>query len=137
MQELDLQCRHLREGEVDMINDWLEGWGKNRLDPKMYPKTGLVVYNENDGTAIYAGFVWIPESSNMAMIGFITRNPFYKVRIPQGLRKEFLQKLIVYCKELGKDVVITWTDNKFLVNDFKELGLAETSNKCSELIAKI
>ena len=136
MQELDLQCRYLGTGEAEMANDWLEGWGKIRLDVDMYPETGLVLYNAVDGVPIYMGFVWIPETSNMAMIGFITRNPFYKAKLPKGLRKEFNQRLVTYCKELGKKVVITWTDNPFLVSDFKELGLVETSNKCSELIGK-
>ena len=137
MQGLELYCRYLQEGDKEITNEWLEGWGKNRLDERMYPDTGLVMYNKEDGVSVYAGYVWIPETSNMAMIGFITRNPFYKNKLPKGIRKEFCNKLISLCKELGKTTVITWTDNKFLVGDFKEIGLAETSDSCSELIANI
>ena len=102
----------------------------------MYPDTGLVLYNEEDDRPIYAGFVW-KSNSKMAQIGFITRNPFYKIKLPKDTRKEFLKALIDYCKELGFEYLITWAENPLLVKDFKEIGLVESSNQCTELIAKI
>ena len=122
--------------DIPIVNNWLYEWGLNRLDENMYPNDGLIMEDDNKNS-IYAGFIWIPNSSNMAMIGFITRNPNYKKKLPKGLRTKFVSKLIARCKELGKSIVITWTDNPFLVADFKEIGLIETSNNCSELIAKI
>ncbi|MDR2207177.1 MAG: hypothetical protein LBE36_13595 [Flavobacteriaceae bacterium] len=137
MKQEDLCYRWLNAGDAEMVNDWLKGWKKNSLDVGMYPETGLVLFNQTDETPVYAGFVWIPNTSNMAMIGFVTRNPFYKKKLPKNTREKFLNMLIWLCKELGKEYVITWTDNQALVSDFKKLGLTETSNKCSELLAKI
>lgn len=137
MQKLNPQYRILEDSDKDLANEWLKGWKLNELEREMYPDNGLVLYNSEDNTPIYIGFIWIPETSNMAMIGFITRNPFYKVKLPKGLRKEFVSELRWECKRLGKSVVISWTDNSHLVQDFKELEFAETSNRCSELIQKI
>lgn len=136
MQRLELRYRQLEEGDIDNVNSWLQGWKLNPLPKGMYPNTGLVLYNEEDDYPIYAGFVW-KSNSKMAQIGFITRNPFYKVKLPKDTRKEFLKALIDYCKELGFEYLITWAENSLLVNDFKEIGLVESSNQCSELIAKI
>lgn len=136
MQRLKLQCRLLEEGDVDKVNAWLQGWKLNPLPKGMYPDTGLILYNEEDDQPIYAGFVW-KSNSKMAQIGFITRNPFNKAKLPRDTRKEFLLSLIDYCKELGFEYLITWAENPLLVKDFKEIGLVESSNHCSELIAQI
>lgn len=136
MQRLKLQYRKLEDGDIDMVNSWLLGWKLNPLPKGMYPETGLILYNDEDDESIYAGFVW-KSNSKMAQIGFITRNPEYKVKLPKDTRKEFLKALIDYCKEMGFEYLITWAENPLLVKDFKEIGLVETSNRCSELIAKI
>jgi len=101
----------------------------------MYPDTGLVMYNKHTLKPLYMGFIWIPETSNMAMIGFITRNPSYS-GAPKEARKKLIEALREECKRLGKSVIITWAENPQLVKDFKDLQFAETSAKCSELIQK-
>ena len=136
MQMLNLRYRKLEDGDIDEVNSWLLGWKLHALPKGMYPDTGLVLYNTDDDEPIYAGFVW-KSNSKMAQIGFITRNPFYKAKLPRDTRKEFLKALIDYCKELGFEYLITWAENPLLVKDFKEIGLVESSNHCTELIAKI
>lgn len=136
MQRLKLQYRKLEDGDIDEVNSWLLGWKLPALPKGMYPDTGLVLYNTDDDESVYAGFVW-KSNSKMAQIGFITRNPFYKAKLPRDTRKEFLKALIDYCKELGFEYLITWAENPLLVKDFKEIGLVESSNHCTELIAKI
>lgn len=136
MQRLNIQCRYLEEGDIDNVNSWLQGWKLNPLPKEMYPDTGLILYNTENEEPIYAGFVW-KSNSKMAQIGFITRNPFNKVKLPKDTRKEFLKALIDYCKEMGFEYLITWAANPLLVKDFKEIGLVESNNHCSELIAKI
>ena len=136
MQMLNLQYRLLEEGDIDNVNSWLQGWKLHALPKGMYPDTGLILYNTENEEPIYAGFVW-KSNSKMAQIGFITRNPFYKTKLPKDTRKEFLKALIDYCKEMGFEYLITWAENPLLVKDFKEIGLVESSDNCSELIAKI
>ena len=141
MQKEDLDLRYIQEGDTLMANEWLKGWKHkgtplNPLPIAMYPSTGLVLFNKEDETPIYIGFVWM-SNSKMAQIGFVTRNPFYKKKIPLGIRKSFLESLVRYCKDLGYDYVITWAENKFLIEDFKAMGMVETSNQCSELLGKI
>ena len=133
---LELHTRYLEKGDIQLAGDWLEGWKLTRIAKGMYPDRGLVLYNKEDGEPIYMGFIWT-SNSQMFMIGFVTRNPFYKVKLPKGVRKEFLWELIKYGEQLGYSYVSTWAEDKGLVNDFKELGLTETSNNVSELFARL
>ena len=133
---MELYIRYLEHGDIDEVGKWLQGWGKTPIEKGMYPTRGLVMYDRDSGNSVYMGFVWSSDSE-MAMIGFVTRNPFFKTKIPSGIRKEFLHKLIIYAKQLGFKYVCTWAESQFLVNDFKEIGLIETSDKCSELLAKL
>lgn len=132
----DLLCREITEGDVRTVQQWLEGWGMHPIEAGMYPSTGLLLYEKKKLTPIYMGFVWT-SNSRMAQVGFITRNPFFKEKLPRGVRKDFVLGLIQYTKDLGYEYVITWTDNSFLVGDFKALGMTETSNRCSELIGRL
>ena len=131
---MSFQTRELRESNADalMANEWLVGWEFNPLPIELYPSTGLAMLSE-DGEAVYVGFVWT-SNSGMAQIGFVTRNPFIKTKLPKDTRKQFLHELKEYAHSLGYPYVITWTENKNLVGDFIDLGFRETSNKCSELI---
>ena len=122
--------RELKSGDAEMANEWLSGWRYNPLPIQMYPDSGLVLVNSKN-IPVYVGFVW-KSNSSLAQLGFITRNPNVK-KLPKDTRKDFLQQLKDYAHSLGFEFVITWTENKFLVNDFVELGFRETSNKCSEL----
>lgn len=123
--------RELQNGDAEMANEWLSGWRYNPMPIQMYPDSGLVLVNSKN-IPVYVGFVW-KSNSSLAQLGFITRNPNVK-KLPKDTRKDFLQQLKDYAHSLGFEFVITWTENKFLVNDFVELGFRETSNKVSELI---
>lgn len=115
-----------------MANEWLAGWRLQALPIGMYPDKGLVLLDE-ESNPVFVGFVWT-SPSEMAMLGFITRNPLAK-KLPKDTRKRFCKSLDEYARlELGFKYISTWTENKGLVNDFKELGFRETSNQCSELI---
>lgn len=131
---MSFPTRELRESNADaeMANEWLGGWKFNPLPIELYPSTGLVM-SSDDGNSIYVGFVWT-SNSGMAQIGFVTRNPFYKAKLPKETRKQFLHELKEYAHSLGYPYVITWTENKNLIGDFVDLGFRETSNKVSELI---
>lgn len=133
---MDIKLRFISAEDIPTVSKWLEGWGKTPIAEGMYPDTGLVLYDEESNNDIYMGFVWL-SNSRMAQIGFITRNPFFKTKLPKDTRINFLKDLIVYAKDLGKEYVITWAKDKFLVEDFKKIGLTESSNTCSELIGKI
>ena len=128
-----LKTKFIESKDLKRINNWLVGWKLNKLPLGMYPTTGLILYNEEDGEGIYSGFVFM-SNSQMAQVGFITRNPYYKKKIKPNVRKEFIVCLVDYAKELGYKHIISWAENKFLVNDFKDLGFSETSNSVSELI---
>ena len=131
---MSFPTRKLREASADaeMANEWLIGWKFNPLPIELYPTTGLAMLSE-DGVPIYLGFVWT-SNSGMAQIGFVTRNPFNKTKLPEDTRRQFLYELKEYAHSLGYPYVITWTENKNLVTDFIDLGFRETSDKCSELI---
>ena len=131
---MSFSTRELREHNTDaeMANEWLGGWNYNPMPIELYPTTGLVMFAE-DGNPVYVGFVWT-SNSGMAQLGFITRNPFYKNKLPKDTRKDFLLRLKEYAHSLGYPYVITWTENKNLISDFIDLGLRETSNSVSELI---
>ena len=122
--------RELKPGDIAMANQWLGGWRKLPLPARMYPDSGLVLLNDEE-TPVFIGFVW-KTNSGLAQLGFITRNPFVR-KLPKDTRKRFLKTLMEYAQELGYEYVMTWAENRLLVDDFKEIGLRETSNRCSEL----
>ncbi|MDV3882905.1 hypothetical protein CMU04_06180 [Elizabethkingia anophelis] len=132
---MELELREIESVDIPVVNNWLKQWKLNKLDEGMYPDTGLVLQDAFTKEGIYMGFVWC-SNSKMAMIGFITRNPNYKNKLPKQTREKFIADLSSYSRGLGFTHVITWTDNKLLINDFKNLGYTETSDKVSELITK-
>lgn len=123
--------------DITMVNDWLEAHKLNRIDEEMYPETGIVMQDEDTGESIIAGFVW-KTNSKLYQVGFITRNPHYKKSNPHEQTLEiFVRQLLLYAKDEGCKYVATWTENKNLVQCFKDIGFSEASNRTSELIAKI
>lgn len=127
---MQLYRRALEKGDAELANHWLEGWGLQPLPLTMYPDTGVVLCNEEQ--PVFIGFIWV-SNSKMMQIGFITRNPFVR-KLPKNTRKNFLQELIVECRKMGAEHIITWTDNPILVQDFRDRGFTQTSDKCRELI---
>lgn len=123
-----------REEAVRLSNEWLKEWNLNPIDEGMHSEHPLALYNENN-KLMYIGYVWLSDSE-MAMIGFISRNKKVKSEIP-NVRKLFIQELVGYAKLLGYKYVATWAQDTGLKSDFRELGFTETSNKVSEFFAHI
>lgn len=121
-----------------MIADWLKWWHPDKeTHTSMYPETGLVAQCPETGAPIYAGFIWLTNSS-VAQMGFIVRNPNYRNRsIAQQTRKTFLADLCLYAKALGYEFVLTWTENAQMIRDMKAVGFTATSERCTELIIKL
>lgn len=126
--------REVVEEDFAMIAEWLIKWQLTPIERDMYSDTGYII-EDDDGTPLYSGFIW-KSNSAMAMIGFITRNPFVKIQNKQTL-KIFIRELLLLCTSFGYNKVMTWAQSPFLVNEFKSFGMQETSNRCSELIIKL
>lgn len=130
--------RTILQDDITKANDWLEYQGLHRIDEEMYPDTGIIMQDENSGEGIYIGFVW-KTNSKLAQVGFIARNTQYKKtnKSEQSL-KIFIHQLLLYARnDLGYKYIATWSQDKNLVDCFKEFGFTEASNRTSELIAKI
>lgn len=129
---MDFSTRPLKESDSQLANEWLKGWSNRQPLPlTMYPDTGLVLLDGN-GKEVFIAFVWV-SNSKMMQIGFITRNPNVK-NLPKETRFNFLHDVRRYCYDLGAEHLITWTNNNFLIEDFKKLGFYETGANVSELI---
>lgn len=123
--------------DITKANDWLEAQGLHRIPEPMYPDTGIIMQDENTGEGIYIGFVW-KTNSKLAQLGFISRNTQYKkTNKAEQTLDIFIHQLLLYGKELGYEYLITWSENKNLVDSFKSFGFQEASNKVSELIIQI
>lgn len=129
-----MRIREVVESDFEMIAEWLIKWKLTPIERRMYSTDGYII-EDDDGNPLYSGFIWRSNSA-MAMIGFVTRNPFVKIKNKQTL-KTFINELLLLCIEFGYEYVITWAESPFLVNEFKSFGMKETSNKCSELILKM
>ncbi|MGK6342839.1 hypothetical protein ACMGDK_11405 [Chryseobacterium sp. DT-3] len=134
-----MKVRKFQESDFVTIEKWLKWWSPGKeFNRQTYPDTGLIMYDEESGTEIYSGFIWT-SNSKMAMIGFISRNPFYKnkaIDFQQTLR-EFIGALFLSVKELGYDYVITWAEHSNLKKEFREIGMLEAGTNVSEFITKI
>lgn len=129
--------RTILQEDIIKANDWLEYQGLHRIPEDMYPDTGIIMQDENTGEGIYIGFVW-KTNSKLAQLGFISRNTQYKkTNKAEQTLDIFIHQLLLYGKELGYEYLITWSENKSLVNSFKSFGFQEASNKVSELIIQI
>lgn len=125
--------RKVVEEDFSMIEQWQLDWNQYPRQRNMYPTTGYIV--ESDGVPLYCGFIWKSDSA-MAMIGFITRNPKAKVKDKQTL-KRFIHDLYLRCYEMGFTMVATWAQSPFLKKEFRELGMTETSETCSEFFINL
>ena len=65
-----------RSEAILLSQKWISQWGKVPIKEGMYGNIAVAIENE-DGEIMYVGFIW-ESPTEMAMIGFITRNP--KVR---------------------------------------------------------
>lgn len=84
---------------------------------------------------LYIGYVW-ESDSEMAMVGFITRNTKARTSI-KNARRIFVQELINYASMLGFKYIASWCADEGLKKDFRDIGFTETSNKVSEFFAEI
>lgn len=134
---MSLKIRVIEAEDYNHIEKWLEKWNQKIMPRNYYPETGLILYDDENNEPIYCGYVWVTNSKTYP-IGCITRNPFYKMknRNKQTL-KTFIDALISYSNDLGAEYVMSWAENEFLKKDFRELGFAETSTKCSEFRGQI
>lgn len=135
-----METRLFTQDDFHLIESWLKYWfPKGEFTKDIYPDTGIFTIDRNTKEPIYVGFVWCPKTSKMAQLGFIIRNPNYK--IPKSESKQTLKthllNLISYAKELGYEYVMTWTASQTLKEGFKEVGMLETSSSVSEFIVKI
>lgn len=134
-----METREFTTDDFPLIESWLKFWIPNgEFTKELYPHTGLFTIDSETKEPIYVGFIWCPQTSKMAQLGFVIRNPYYK--IPKAERKQTVKthilNLISYTKELGYDYVMTWTENPNLKEGFKEVGMLETSFQVSEFIVK-
>lgn len=123
---------------MPMITEWLKWWHPDKhVYASMYPETGLVGQCTETGEPVYAGFVWLTNSS-VAQMGFIVRNPGFRNRqVAQQTRKMLVADLCLYAKALGAEFVLTWTENAQLLREMKAIGFTATSERCAELIIKL
>lgn len=129
---MGLEIRVIEDQDYYFIEKWLKKWNQQIMSKGFYPETGLILYDDVTNEAVYCGYVWVTNSKAFP-IGCVTRNPFYKSKlINKQTRKNFIHALLSYASDLGCDYVMSWAENEFLKQDFRDLGLAETSNKCSE-----
>lgn len=123
-----------RNEAILLSQKWIEDWGKTPIKTGMYGNIAMAAENEN-GNLIYVGFIW-ESPTEMAMIGFITRNPNVKSKI-KNLRKILIESMISHIQKLGYRYISSWCADLGLKRDFLEIGCVETSNTVSEFFAEL
>lgn len=109
-------------------------WGKVPIRTGMYGNIALALLDENK-QMVYLGFIW-ESPTEMAMIGFITRNKNIRVT-DKSIRRKFIEELILHVKKLGYRYVASWVSDAGLKKDLRDIGCTETSNSVSEFFAEI
>ena len=123
-----------REEAITHSQKWIEDWGKVPIKEGMYGNIAMAIENEK-GEIIYVGFIW-ESPTEMAMIGFITRNPKVRSKI-KNLRKILIESMIAHIQKLGYRYISSWCADSGLKKDFLEIGCVETSNTVSEFFAEL
>ena len=123
-----------RKEAIALSQKWIEDWGKIPIKKGMYGNIAMAIENDN-GEIIYVGFIW-ESQTEMAMIGFITRNPNVRSKI-KNLRRILIESMIAHIKKLGYQYISSWCADSGLKKDFLEIGCVETSNTVSEFFAEL
>ena len=123
-----------RKTAINLSQQWIKDWGKVPIKEGMYGNIAMAIENENN-QIIYVGFIW-ESPTEMAMIGFITRNRKARSKI-KNIRKILIQSLISHINDLGYRYISSWCADPGLKRDFLEIGCVETSNTVSEFFAQL
>lgn len=123
-----------RETAIKTANQWIMEWGKVPIRTGMYGNIALALLDENK-QIVYLGFIW-ESPTEMAMIGFVTRNKNIRVT-DKSIRRKFIEELILHVKKLGYRYVASWVADAGLKKDLRDIGCTETSNSVSEFFAEI
>ena len=123
-----------RQEAIKLSQQWILDWGKIPMKEGMYGNIALAVKDSEDNI-IYVGFIW-ESPTEMAMIGFITRNRKVKSHY-KNLRKKFIEDIIIHIQKLGYRYISSWAADLGLKKDFLSIGCVETSNTVSEFFAEL
>lgn len=132
---MSLELRLIDDYDYVEIAKWLKQWKQEIMPQEFYPETGLMLYDTKTNEGVYCGYVWVTNSKAYP-IGCTTRNPFYKSKkLDKQTLQNFILALTSYAKDLGAKHIMTWAESEILKENFRQIGMAETSNKCSEFKA--
>ena len=131
-----IKWRKIESGDYPMLVKWWESWGwESCPSPSMLPSTGYLVYDEESGTPLYAGFIYYT-GTVMAWIEYIVSNKDADIEMKRGAQNELIRVMETIAKDNGVEVLFSSAYNQAFVNSMKKCGF-DATEKVTQLIKNI
>lgn len=129
----------VREFDVNTDYSHIIKWGEKQdwpiMPARFYGHKGFIVHNES--LAIAVAFVYRDKGCPFCILEWVIGNP----EVDWKLRKEGLDIVIDTCsnwaKEDGAEIVLTMTNNKRLIEKYKENDFIQTDEGITHLIRRL
>jgi hypothetical protein len=117
-----------------MLKVWWEKWGWEEA-PTMYmlPIDGIMVYDMETTTPLYAGFLYSTGTA-IGWLEFIISNKEASVDMKRGALKYLCDTLATIAKYKGMTMLFTSTNNPSLVQSMKKADFVETDKNVTQML---
>jgi len=120
--------------DFDDLNEFTDGQGFPRFDPRILPTIGVCVYDDNKKLCF--AWLYLESSTVFAIIEWTITNP-------ENTPKESYKSLQVAVKhltgialKLGYIRIMTSSNNKGLIRIYEKAGFIQTDEKVTQLLYK-
>jgi len=120
--------------QYSMCKDWWTGHGWAPVPAQLLPSLGVIVGSDDDRKGHCAGFLYMDNSSPVAMMEWVVTNPQNTPRESLGSISMMVDFLKIEAKALGYDVIMTGTKVDGLIKLYMKRGFTKTDEGMTHLI---
>ena len=130
----DLQVASDWIAQYNMVSTWWEGHGWSPVPAGILPSLGVIVTSDDESKGHAAGFLYMDNSSPVAMMEWLVTNPENTPRESLASAKMLIDFLKIEAKALGYSVIMTGTKSDGLIKLYKKQGFTQTDEGLTHLL---
>ena len=129
--------RKIEQGDYTMLQRWWDDWGwETSPTLSMLPQTGVLVYDKEIGTPLYAGFLYYT-GTTIAWMEFVVSNKDAAIKQRKGALNYLVEVFSVMAKNNGVEMIFTSTVLPAFVNSLKKCDFVVGDVNNTQLIKKL